>query len=312
MNSFTSSSKPILWLLFGAILVGVYALILERILKIDESSYLSILGDDSRYLVEVDSVDVLLVGGSSTAFSISAKQLSEELDAEVYNLGRHASIDLRLYLTEIAEVLNSRQKNPVILVSPELYAFRPHDNFDKTNCMLFPYWEFSDFLRYGCLVENTVTALKILLRGAAQSDVSFYGSAYFNRFGDYEYPADFPRTSVQSDAPGNLGVMSKYLESTLLDDLKEIYPRVYFVPIVIPAFHCENSDFDSESFRFYIASANNEPRASYDFTVCGADELFLDTSYHVDRELRQKRTEEVSIFLRSIISREESSLGQNN
>ena len=117
--------------------------------------------------------------------------LARIVDLRYYNLGRHASIDLRLYLSFIVDLLDAADKDPTILVFPELYAFKKTEKIDRVNCWLASYFDFFTPEKYGCLIHNLRTSAKILIRGQAQASTEFYGAEFFNDFGDYDYPKGF-------------------------------------------------------------------------------------------------------------------------
>lgn len=268
---------------------------------IDKVSYLSIIPRDAEFLNSEKNIDVLFVGGSNTAFSISAKYVSEKLKLEAYNLGRHASLDLRTYLRFVMRELSERGKEPIIIVSPELYMYDQKSKLDPINCWLSPYLRLYDILTYACIVEHNKFALKLLLRGKVQKNIDFYSANYFDEYGDYSYPKDFPVIPIQEDVPGNLGNIQRYKDSDLLKDLRKMYDQIYFFPVVIPQYHCDSSAFKAKDYLEFLSAFNPNNASIEHVTVCGPNSQFLDTSYHTSKELRAIRSIEVAKFLKSLM-----------
>ena len=79
-----------------------------------------------------------------------------------------------------------------------------------------------------------------------------------------------------------------------------MYKNIYFLPIVIPNYHCKNSEFSSDDYQDYLSSVNFVQLSDDHFTVCADDNLFLDTSYHTSKRLRAVRTAEVMSFVEII------------
>lgn len=283
----------------GIILLHLYMAILQSILLRDDKSYLSQLSQDVQTLRSRGDFDVLFIGGSNTAFSISAAQVSDELNIKAYNLGRHASISLEMYVEAITTVLSEAESNPLVVVAPELYAFSATDKISPVSCSLFPYFSLISKLSYMCVGEHTKNALKVLVFGSAQRETDFYAKRYFNEFGDYEYPIDFPQIPIETDVPGNISRIDEVMtQTTLYENIIDIAPNTIFIPVVLPKYHCESNAFDEEVLVSYLDQRNNLGISTRNFTVCADDVEFLDTSYHTTKDLRKQRGGEVVSFLR--------------
>lgn len=296
------NSKAFKLIVTGIVLLHFYMAILQKILLLDDKSYLSQMAEDVHVLRSRGDFDVLFIGGSNTAFSISAAQVSRELNITAYNLGRHASVSLEMYLGAITAVLSQVESDPLIIVAPELHAFSVTDKISPVSCSLFPYFPLISKVSYMCVGEHTKNALKVLFFGSAQRDLDFYAKKYFNQYGDYEYPSNFPELPIEADVPGSIARIDEVIaETTLFDRVTNIAPSTIFIPVVIPQYHCENNTFDQEALASYIDERNNLDVSTRNFTMCADDAAFLDTSYHTTRDLREQRGKEVVAFLREVI-----------
>ena len=87
VNLFTSSFRNVLWLLLGCFLSFGLVSLTEHVLRNDTTSYLSILSKDKEFLESNEKLDVIVVGGSNTAFSFSAKDASKNSGSPVLQFG---------------------------------------------------------------------------------------------------------------------------------------------------------------------------------------------------------------------------------
>lgn len=297
MLLYTFNSKIILGLVISLPVIFVISILFSLVLERDKNSYLSVFNQDLKRISHSTKIDGIFIGGSNTAFSISAKQVSNKSGKNFINLGRHASIDLIDYVSLISKQLDKKDSKATLIVIPEFYSYKKNIRKSAINCWLYPYWDTFSLNWYLCFPQFTKNILKMIIRGQSQQDTSNYSANFFNRFGDYEYPKTFPVKNLITDVPGYLKAVTNYKESHLINGLRHINNKIILLPPVIPNLHCKNSNFSEIDYLSLLTKVNGFKVVDTNLKICINEKYFMDTSYHTNKLYRKIRSDKVLEYL---------------
>lgn len=99
---------------------AVFALLLARYDRSQETNYLAATVDKHRRLKETVSPRIVLVGGSNVAFGFESDRIERALGRPVVNMGLAAGLGLEFMLSEIEGALGT---NDLVVLSPEYDHF---------------------------------------------------------------------------------------------------------------------------------------------------------------------------------------------
>ena len=235
---------------------------------------------------------IILVGGSSLGWGVSAENLTKGLGIKVLNSGIHAGMGLRYFMKSIEGVLD--KKRDLLVVSPEYDIIGQREGFLRTNEFCYV----SLFVAKTYSLECIGYSLSSLFRITPIIDqvTSHYKASGFNVYGDYTFRVNginmggkFNKLDVCSsisleDLNGN------YIP--YLNQIKERGFRIIYVPNFIPANACKNNGVLSlfDEIMHEKFGVDGAVRGSLVFE----DKYFYDTHYHLTLDGVKLKT---SIFL---------------
>tara|TARA_B100000965_G_scaffold400098_2_gene421374 strand:+ start:49 stop:948 length:900 start_codon:yes stop_codon:yes gene_type:complete len=157
---------------------------------------------------------IILVGGSSLGWGVSAKELTQSLGILTLNSGIHAGVGYKNFLRNISHVID--KENDILVISPE-YSILSKFGRSKEFC------EISIYVRGIYPIDCIGYSLNSLFRifplyssiKSKKSDPKYIRTG-FNEFGDYSYR--IPGVSMLGKKVDN-----DYCESFKIEDLNKKY-----------------------------------------------------------------------------------------
>ncbi|KPP95473.1 hypothetical protein [Erythrobacter sp. HL-111] len=329
MPSSTSSSEPPaghrarrgLIALAGAIAgffaLGIAAWQAVPFSPVSEQRYLAAVEDHLAMLEASRGEEgrIVLVGGSGTAFSVSAEHLAQELGRPVYNGGIQASIGVRNLIDLYLPRLDPERDLIVLLVEPELLV--EDERHSQTWCdVIYLRKDLAGLAaRPRCLpniLDRTWQELRHHASGSRVTDPVYRRSA-FNARGDVtahlalDRPA--PDLSDYRFPPldkGEIERFSAYVE----DELAGRGFALAYVPAAIPATACERSQEQVLAFHRALGALTSGGPVMKDIAAetgafCLAPDLFFDGAGHLGAAGRALHTGNVAGHIRRFLARGE-------
>lgn len=319
MHSSTSSFRPdspyrklffhgVSLIVFWAIILAMYSFL--PVSKRNQQNYLFAVLDMKEKLTSTNDgrTRILLVGGSSIGWSVSAEQLSAKFKVEVINLGVDAGIGYRNIWNIYKE--NTRPESDIIVLSPEYQMINRGDIVSRVFCDVIFLSKSIPFM-----LENSSCIPMVILRTMIDLFYSFlpdlpvsdvYRRSAFNDHGDVvshlgkrnrEFDlfeaADFLEISDQD--------LSDY-EAFVRESLIVEGYKVVVIPTVIPESSCGNDVEQLSRIQERLSDLSTYDLRSADGKeYCFPDQMFFNTAYHLNEQGRQKRTKIVGKYLEIVV-----------
>lgn len=121
--------------LLGALLAAA-AWVISRGPGDPTETYVQSVVDKRRRLESLGPGKVVLIGGSSTAFSVDSRVLEQRLRRPVVNMGVHAQLGLRLMLAQVQPFV---ARGDMIVLSPEYQLLSRTTELSSTACRAVTY-----------------------------------------------------------------------------------------------------------------------------------------------------------------------------
>lgn len=298
-------------LVFWALILAVHAV--SPVSNRNQKNYLFAALDMKEKLIATNDgrKRILLVGGSSIGWSVSAEQLSLKYGVEVINLGVDAGIGYRNIWNLYKEY--TRPDSDIIVLSPEFQMIDRDSTTSRVFCdVVFLSKSLSFMLNNrSCIpiiaLRTIVDFFYSFLPDLPVSDV--YNRFAFNDYGDVvshlgkrnrEFDlfeaADFMQISDKD--------LSKY-EAFVEENLIAKGYGVMVIPTVIPRSSCggdieQLSRIQDRLSRLSTFDLTSLDRKEY----CYPDRMFFNTAYHMNEQGRQKRTKMVGQYLELAIAKQ--------
>lgn len=327
MPSSTSSSKATakdrarrrLFALAGAILsLFAAAIVAWQVMPfspVSRDRYLAAVDDHLAMLAasKGEQGRIVLIGGSGTAFSVSAESLTEALGRPVYNGGIQASIGVRNLIDLYAPFLDPERDTIVLLVEPDLLV--EDERYSQTWCDVVYLRKHLAGLaaRPRCLpniIDRTWQEARHHLDGARITDDVYRRSA-FNARGDVT-----AHLALARPAPDLSGYRFPALDkgeverftAYVRENLTARGFAVLYVPAAIPETACEHSQDKVAAFHRELGKLTTNGPVMQDVTAemeafCLASELFFDGAGHLDADGRALHTGNVARQIERFLAR---------
>lgn len=261
-----------------------------------------------------DHQRVVLIGGSSLAFSVSAERMSDELSVRVYNSGYNAGIGFGRHWDLLASSLDP--KTDILVYSPEARFLKRPSEYSEVFCRyIFIAKNLLYLIKYpgclGSLMRSTGPGYKRLYKtGRAFPEEAIYTVNSFDEFGDLVAHLDPPEATKPFKARGFPPPSFEEINSFLVHvaKLKSQGFEVYFIPTMLDARSCINWDERKNFLERLNRSVNGDAADAITITpdrVCRPQADFFDTSYHMNANGRAKRTTVFIEELRALLDRNE-------
>jgi len=291
-------------------IMGISIIILP---PLPENFYYCAIIDKHRILANAKSPKIALAGGSNIAFGIDSAAISDRFSIPVVDMGITAGIGLGRISDDISQFLRS---GDVLLIMPEYEHFTSMWDGDISAYELIfgvqQYWllwssyyglpggfsnYFSTRLNYRrSVIEQTIKQNK----EQEMADVFVLSRDGFNEYGDYvKHLGMENRSFVSSESAGILN--QSYLNNffRLVDNLTK---RGIKVMLSYPSYEelsFRNSAALIQELDMLFRAKDNLQVISTPESYCYPTEYFYDTVYHLNREGRAMRTNQLILDLQA-------------
>jgi hypothetical protein len=243
---------------------------------------------------------IILVGGSSLGWGVSAEKLSMELGVLTLNSGIFAGIGFKNFIRLIEDVID--KDNDILVISPEYEIVSEFSRFSRNADFCY----ISVYVGHTYPLECMGQSLNQIFRVFPTIDRSDpdYIRAGFNDFGDYVY-----RRTQKMNIDYELN--SDYCSTWTLADLRNIYiPYIRdlqshgYNVIYIPNFLLEGSCRETEKIsQFHQALFDEFGVRGFEEPQLEFNELFFyNTRYHLTNEGVEMKTKVFENQLRSYLA----------
>ena len=232
---------------------------------------------------------IILVGGSSLAWGVSAENLSEKLGIQTLNSGIHANVGYRRFFGTLEGLVD--KENDIFVISPEYTIVSLNSRFKRSN----KFCEISIFVLnkypFECIGYSLAKLLKILpIIDRPSGD---YFNSGFNSYGDYVYR----RTGINmkgafEDIDECIGWSIENLEKSYLPYIDSLIAEGYKI-IYIPNFISQNACSKISKVKTFHAIMNKKfgIQSLRDQRLFFDDSYFYDTPYHLTKRGVSIKTE---------------------
>ena len=321
MPLFISNSKKLRAKVQLCLLTGSFALIFLGVLSLNFSiplsarskeHYSGVVLDQQQTLFQSQGLQnrVLLIGGSSIGFSVSAENLTERLGMLVLNLGVVAGMGYSNIWNNYRDYTDPDKD--IIVLSPEYELLYIKDNVSPSQCnLIFLSKSLLSLLENpGCwpfILSDLSKDLRYHYVNSENTSDVYFRSAY-NEFGDMVSHLGKPNR-VFNAKTGALPrrVRNEDVEQYKLFVQREIIEkgyRVVVIPTIIPDSACTPhlerikeifNNLDQLNSNRYGTNETHTP------IYCLPDDLFFDTAYHLNQTGRQIKTDIFAEHLKAVL-----------
>ena len=264
----------------------------------DNESYLMGVVDNLERLeaTKDDAKRILLLGGSSLGWGVSAEHISKVSGVKTLNLGVQAGIGYRNIWSIHREKLDPSRD--VIVLSPEVGMIFNSAIITDQYCNVLRLAKLLSPDYFLCAPIGFVSLLKGIFLGD-YLDEGVYKRSGFNAYGDYVYHYELPKTDMSFGA-------SEYLDQESTDNAVREYQAFVgfladmgFKVVLIPPIAARSVCLDEDlRFSFFQKLADKALHVfEREFPFCVDDDLFFNTSYHMTKEGVDFKTD---VFLRQL------------
>ena len=294
----------------GLLSLGLAAWLAMPLSPVSSQRYLAAIDDKIAMLERTKGEEgrIILIGGSGAAFSISAEELTKELDRPVYNAGLQATAGLRNLVDLYAPHLDPHQDLVVLLPEPQMLA--SDDRYSQTWCDIL-------FLRKDTVgLGRQLRCVPMVLwrtwqegqhhwKGTDTVD-GVYRRSGFNAFGDLTSHLDKDRDPPDLSDYDHPQIPAAKLD-TIIDEvgatLSSRGVRTLYVPAAMPAAGCKKSPQRIDAMAQDLARLTTGPASAPDVSPhCLGEELFFDGAGHLNARGREIQTAAVAAAIERYLS----------
>ena len=224
---------------------------------------------------------IILLGGSSLSWGVSAKNLTKNVGVLTLNSGIHASVGFMHFIKNVEDAVDKNMD--LIVISPE-YSIIDGDSFfsrTKEFCEIALYVRRSFPLE--CIGYTSAKLLGIL------STIDRFSGEYrrdgFNDFGDYINRKQGKNMIGKTVDDVCDGWTIKDLESRYVPFMKKLERRGFrllYVPTFVPANACKSPEKVKKFHK--ILKENFGVKQKENVQLLFDDKYFYDTSYHLTHD----------------------------
>ena len=292
-----------IFILLISLIAGIVVIIF---LPLPANSYDLAIIDKHRILANTKSTKIVLAGGSNLAFGIDSAEIKEKFNISVLNTGVHAGFGLGRMLDDISRFLHT---GDVLLIIPEYSHFTSAWNgesvayeliFDARQYRLLwsPYYGLpsglSQYLsmKYDILTQTVIQPIKQI--NTQNENPLAYSRNGFNEYGDYVKHLGMenqPFVSYESAGILNQSYLNNFFR--LVDTLTK---RGITVMLSYPCYEEQsfhNSAALIQELDTLFRAKENLQVISTPASYCYPTEYFYDTIYHLNKEGRALRTQQL-------------------
>jgi len=243
---------------------------------------------------------IILVGGSSIGWGVSAEKLTSSLNILTLNSGIHAGIGYRNFLRAFSDNIN--KDKDVLVISPEYSLVSSSYGLGRSNelCEILVY--VSDVYSIDCIGYSIRQLFKVtpLMNRKTDLDLSNqYIRQGFNSFGDYVHRVEGQSMIGEMENEDLckgwdvIDLKEKYIP--FIDSLITEGYNVIYIPNFIPSVAC--SDPNKIKVFHEILHSNFGVEPFLDVNLLFKESYFYNTGYHLTSEGVEVKTE---IFLKHL------------
>ena len=257
------------------------------------NSYLCGVFDDiERLKLSRGENRIILLGGSSVGFSVSAEKLTEYFGIHVLNLGTHVGIGYDNIWSIYQDYLDPSKD--MIVISPE-YCMPNIKGYSKI------YGQIIFLSKDLVFLLKNIEYLPFVARQTIK-DIIYYitnnkddGRVYtrdaFNSYGDviahYHKKYDKPREEfivISSDSETEEYI--SFIQNAILNNGY----KLCYVPTTIPNSRCDGIFDELVHFQDNLCDSLEQVKMHNHETLCFQDNYFYDTNYHMSFEGNEQKT----------------------
>jgi len=240
---------------------------------------------------------IILLGGSSLAWGVSAKKITDDLKILTLNSGLHANIGYKNSFKIVSKYID--KKKDIIVISPEYILTKGRS---KENCyILNVVLKKIDIFCIGSNLSRVMLKPQLLI-----DNNNDYFMGGFNEFGDYEFRKN-QNLNMKNKVNFNSVCKNINLDELIHNyipfykKLKKENFKIIYIPNLIPKSSCINQ---IKLSKFHNALQNefgvNDVK---NFKLILDDEFFYDTNYHLTKKGIDIKTNQFLNFLNKIIAK---------
>jgi len=255
---------------------------------------------------------ILLVGGSSLGFSVSAKELSARLGTRTLNLGVHAGIGYRNIWRMYRKATNPQKD--LIVLSPEYGILLKDRRVTKEFCDVIFLGKskeelFDNIVCLPYIFNKTINDIIDTYRPYYKKKTTVYSRSAFNNYGDITSHLDLENTDFNLSTASNFRNLTSnnivsYIDFVQKEIINEGY-QVAVIPTVIPNTSCgKNAEGILTGIYKQLASLNTIKPNSKKVRApvyCLSDHMFFDTAYHLNKRGRKIKTDIFAKYLQLVL-----------
>ena len=222
---------------------------------------------------------IILLGGSSIAWGVSAEKLSHELDVLTLNSGIHASTRYKNSFKLISDVVD--KDNDLIVISPEYSTVSESDFLNRSKEFCYIETFVKNTYPIKCLGYNTnhlFTSVISLFRNQKLGLQREYTRSGFNEYGDYTHRIMGERNFSDVCVGWSINDLQKHYIPFFEKMVLEGYNIVY-IPNFIPKTDCSDPGKVKIFHRILFEKFGISPFLKADLLF--DKEYFFNTSYHL-------------------------------
>jgi hypothetical protein len=316
--------------LLAVIVIGVHVVLLLSPLNPSEgkATFPEAWGDKHALVTAPGDHRIILIGGSNVGFGVDSTLIEQETHRRTVNLGLHAGIGLSLMLHQVADVTRT---GDLIVFIPEYELFFADSlggglaaiQILQSNWSALAYvstWSQWRALSKYALLANRLAALnrldqaKRFVRGGLtdptilQAANAVYSREAFDSHGDAIAHLSQPGNpkAVASGIGPIPGELNARALAALQHTAELIVRRGGQVLIVFPAVPATYWSVNQSRLESVAASMPSQWTRTRPHDWVYPDDLFFDTSYHLGREGRTRRTRQLLTVLREALAPQEA------
>lgn len=265
----------------------------------DQNAYVAASFDKMKRMQELPSPKMILVGGSNLAFGINSEKMQVALGMPVVNMGLDAGLGLKFMLDQVKPFLI---QGDVIVIAPEYDHFT--GNLFSGSGALIKLIEINhDWSKLADIsmitLANNLMSRNQTIFGFSRStprisDISKswdYSRAGFNSFGDEIAHLSFPNEKFKEDGPVGTNINLKairYLKNFIDTNVASGISVLVFYPCISKSYYSHNLQ-SIETVTKALGKNIFMPLTTPENFVYD-DDLFFNTSYHLNAQGRQLHT----------------------
>lgn len=297
--------------LFGLSVLFIYAIFTwladSATPPLPQNDYMAAMMDKHQRVEEAGSPRMLIVGGSNIAFNIDSERVQNEFGLPVVNLGLNIGLGIRYITNEVEDLV---EQGDIVLL-----FFTWYTTIDGTYPLMkhtakhYPrsskYYNFSLSEEFTIHTERTRNQIRNILSSLiidrtirrAPREVpileGMYTTENFNRFGDF---LGHHNETPPEDLDQRLDYVYRYWEG--IRELNRFHKRMQEqgVPIYFfyPAYPTTEFEKNSDVLERFVADIESDltiPQPIGHETFLFDEMYFFDTTFHLDKEGREMRTD---------------------